>query len=103
MAQEMTVVLQILEAHRGGVVRMRFKDGEETTSQILFVDDHLYIAFCHRIIATNRGDKKNGAYQPETSWIASIDDLEHIEAAPDSRPWGAEPGRETGGPHGPNA
>ncbi|MHC5019478.1 MAG: hypothetical protein ACYTGX_05090 [Planctomycetota bacterium] len=102
-SQETAQVLAILEAHRGGVVHLHFKDGEQTTSQILFVDDHLWISFCHRIIRTNREDKRDGAYQPNTSWIASLEDVLRVEVAEESQPWGPEPGREVGGPHGPNA
>lgn len=87
-------VVRVLEANRGGAVRVTFTDGEVTTSQILFVDDHLYFAFCHRIIQTNRPDKHDGAYQPASSWIARLDRVAAIEVVTDGpAPWGQPPGQ----------
>jgi hypothetical protein len=89
---EPTLVVRLLESHIGGAVRVRFTDGEETVSQVLFVDDHCYLAFCHRIIATNRPDKHGGAYQPATSWLAPLARVVHVEPATDGpRPWGLGP------------
>ena len=86
---DQAAVVRVLEACRGGTVRVRFADGEETLTQVLFVDDHLYFAFCHRVISTNRPDKHGGAYQPETSWLAPLSGVVHVEPADGGpKPWG---------------
>lgn len=87
---DQAAVVRILEASRGGTVRVRFVDGEETLTQVLFVDDHVYFAFCHRIIATNRPDKHGGAYRPDTSWLAPLARVVDVEPVPDGKPpWGS--------------
>jgi hypothetical protein len=87
---EQAEVVRVLEANRGGSVRVTFVDDEVTTSQILFVDDHLFFGFCHRIIETNRPDKHDGAYRPDTSWIARFDRVAALEVCADGPvPWGA--------------
>ena len=76
-------MIHVLESNRGNAVRVRFTDGEVTVTEVLFVDDHLYLAFCHRIIQTNRPDKHGGAYVPHSAWLASLDEVEHVEAVSD--------------------
>ena len=89
MPQRKDEIVRLLEANRGGAVRVHFRDGEVTRCQVLFVDDHIYQVFCHRVIETNRPDKHAGAYRAETSWLAALDHVERVEPLADGpRPWG---------------
>ena len=104
MGQETTEIIRILEANRGGAVTVHYKDGEVTTSQILFVDDHLYLAFCHKVIRTNRPEKHDGEYRADSSWMVGFDRVERVEVAQDGpKPWGAPLDRPAGQPSEPRS
>ncbi|MCI0341556.1 MAG: hypothetical protein L0216_10490 [Planctomycetales bacterium] len=79
-------VVGALVSHRGTHVTLHFRDGEVTRSQILWVDDHLYHCFCHRILETNRPEKHGGAYQADTSWVCAFDRVERVEPDPEGPP-----------------